>query len=324
MTNPLRELLREARLHVERDAEQWPNDGGPEMLERIDAALAQPEPRVSLEEWRTIAEIQGELIRSIKDFPTTAQQPEPVAPSERPRIALLEQEWKIVQEWAQSYAAAMIARYVAAIDQADGRIAEKDAEIAELKREIREEYVSAIEADEYRERVEAAEHALAQIKEAKAVARIDLAHPGCIDWLKYPMTTDGGLADWAAGKMLYAAAPQSPAASNQENAGRKTRQPEETRGLLGASELSGDGHQIDDPQQVGPQPPAELALVNEFERGVRAAANVAGDGTITSELILKKLLPAPQPPAGNRDAVVVSPLDVWLDLSNGHRKLLLR
>jgi hypothetical protein len=54
---------------------------------------------------------------------------------------------------------------------------------------------------------------------------------------------------------LYAA-PQSPAASNQENAGRKTRQPEETRGLLGASELSGDGHQIDDPQQVGPQPPA--------------------------------------------------------------------
>jgi hypothetical protein len=52
------------------------------------------------------------------------------------------------------------------------------------------------------------------------------------------------------------AAPQPPASSNQENAGRKTRQPEETRGLLGASELSGDEHQMDDPQQVGSQPPA--------------------------------------------------------------------
>jgi hypothetical protein len=68
----------------------------------------------------------------------------PVAPLDRPRIALLEREWKIVQEWAQSYAAALIA--------------EKDAEIERLRRAC--EFLSTPPE----------ERALAQIKEAKAVA----------------------------------------------------------------------------------------------------------------------------------------------------------
>jgi hypothetical protein len=124
MTDPLRELLREIR-------SQWLIVGycegkheacaRCETIRAVDAALAQPK-LTDIDDF--VAELEKdpdmrERIAAARAWirPALAQQPEP--PTERPRIALLEKEWKIVQEWAQSNAAALIA--------------ERDKEITELK-----------------------------------------------------------------------------------------------------------------------------------------------------------------------------------------------
>ena len=333
MTDPLRELLREARLHVERDAEQWPNDGGPEMLERIDAALAQ----------QPLGTLATNDDPSYSRATNEAQQPEPMAQVCRDcdgvwldflgKGDMLPQGTKLYA--VDPSAAALIADKRIAEELLSSCLDQVKEQAAEIER-LRQcaggiaPWMIEKERDDLKLKLEAAEHALAQIKEEKAVAcphgvlyphecrdcqerlgkielavirvcgelrdeaherrqsdkeagmfpdehtaqmltewanRLELAnthllediYEQCCEAIK-PLVDTGKLPASLVESVqemakLYAA-PQSPAASNQENAGRKTRQPEETRGLLGASELSGDGHQIDDPQQVGPQPPA--------------------------------------------------------------------
>jgi hypothetical protein len=257
MTDPLRELLRKARDRL--DSYVFVGVGSKpdaELIARIDAALAQqPEP---------VAHALTSEFDKLKD-------PDCLSIS-----VLMFRHGSRLNPTTAIYAVPPSAAVL---------IAEKDAEIERLRRAC--EFHSTPPD----------ERALAQIKEAKAVAYIEkfangnehlgyasepenpaavsrrylfdavpqpspdtkpvawryCGNYGATTYSSYDPSTIEPPSMPCKWQPLYAA-PQPPASSNQENAGRETRQPEETRGLLGASELSGDEHQIDDPQQVGSQP----------------------------------------------------------------------